>query len=95
MVANIPEILDCNNGGNPCNGLPRRKLRFNSIAVYTPAGVLFARYRQTQVNRDLFDSDNPDSPESPFLTTFSTSFGVKFGLLMGADAMHPFVAPGY
>ena len=101
VVINIPEKVDCTLFGNEfassneCNDYSEKRIyNFNTLAVYDTNGSLVAKYRKTMTNTALYDPAYPyGGKEKVDLTTFTTTFGVEFALMICADAFNPFIAP--
>lgn len=80
-----------------CNDLTdKRMYLFNSLAISDPMGIMIAKYRKTSTFPLYYDTAFPnENKELVDYTTFTTNFGVTFGVLICADATHPKIIPGY
>lgn len=80
-----------------CDDLQEKRVYiFNSLAIYGPQGTLVAKYRKTNTYPIRYDYAYPEvGKEKTDLTTFTTSFGVDFAVLICADAFNPHIIPEY
>ncbi|KAL0266531.1 UNVERIFIED_CONTAM: hypothetical protein PYX00_009039 [Menopon gallinae] len=78
VVVNLNERLECEEG-DICP--PRGYFKYNTNVVFDREGTVIARYRKFNVCQG-FDVDRPETAE---LSTFTTDFGVTFGLFTGFD----------
>ncbi|CAG7637540.1 unnamed protein product [Allacma fusca] len=81
LVVNLGETVSTSN--NEISEGETRDLRYNTAVVFDRDGTIVAKYRKY----NLFAEPQFDAPEIPELSTFTTDFGVTFGVFICFDLL--------
>jgi len=79
MVLDMGDVQPCT--VRPCP--PEERYQFNTLVAFSETGDLIAKYHKMH----LFFERQFDTPDTPDLNTFKTSFGVTFGMAICFDLM--------
>jgi len=80
MVLNMGDIQPCTI--RPCP--PGQRYQYNTLIALSESGEILAKYHKMH----LFFEKQFDTPSTPDITYFDTSFGVRFGLAICFDLMY-------
>jgi len=84
LVLNMLEILPCSSTDSNCPS--DGHFQFNVDVVFDEKGQFIAKYRKTHI----WYPQAIDAPPNPQLVTFTTSFGITFGMMICYDIAFDF-----